>query len=463
MADTINVTKRRFAGNVMMAALCMLVALIPFQGYFNIYHHLSISIAQIVSTCLLVFSFLTIPKLKMRILLKNKLAVLVIVFWGLMALDAVIAIDRMAGIKYFLKWCSVIAVFFSVYLNVREFDDVRSVLKVFLWSAGAVSIISISIYIAAHDDLERVVKVFLNHPSIALVMEPDTLVHKLVEDRAELNWYYTLSDGSTRLRAFGTFECVLMLSGYLGLILSFIVFHCTSLFKNKQKIVNGIVYLFIVAALALTFTRSGYASFFIMIIVSAVLWFAKMKKDRKRIIIISILLATGVVAVLALPVKKGIMYRIYGTNGDIKGRIQYWGQGLKIMRARPLIGVGLANYEKGLSIYVNPSQKPWRAAHNQYIQMGAEMGSLGLLVYLLIISYGFYYSWEIYQKNNDSRLFAIGLGFLGMWLWVAFQNMFFDSIFDTKFGMMFWAMVALNARMYDFQNETSAQILPPGQ
>jgi hypothetical protein len=452
MADIHDLTKGHVAGSGMVVALCALVVLIPFQIYFNIYHNLSISVAQILSISLLVVSFLNYPKSELRELLRNKLVLLVVVLWGLMAVDALAAINKMTGIKYFLKWSSVIAVFFVVYLNLSKLEDLRSVLKVFLWTAAAVSIAAIVIYVTAKDNLEWVMHLFLNNTYIAAVMEPDTLMHKLVEDVTELNWYYSVPDGSLRLRAFGTFECVLLFSSYLGLIISFLAFYFTPIFSKAQKAANGIIYFFIIATLALTFTRSAYGVFAMVMFVNMALILLKLRKNKRIIgIMLSALILTGGAAVYAPTIRQGIMYRVAGTDGDIKVRLRYWKQGLGIMKARPLMGVGLANYGEGLKKYVNPPEKPWRAAHSQYIQIGAEMGAVGVLVYLLIIFYGLYYSWITYLKSQDYKVFTLGLGFIGMWIWIAFQNMFFDSIFSPKFGMMFWAMVALNARLYDLQ------------
>src|ERR1043165_5782211 len=72
-----------------------------------------------------------------------------------------------------------------------------------------------------------------------------------------------------------------------------------------------------------------------------------------------------------------------------EGRIQVWERGLGYMTSYPVFGVGVRNFpvaegtispqarrqERGLPVR-------WGAAHNTYIQIGAELGIPGLLLFL---------------------------------------------------------------------------------
>jgi len=69
-------------------------------------------------------------------------------------------------------------------------------------------------------------------------------------------------------------------------------------------------------------------------------------------------------------------------------RIDAWKAGISMMKDRPL-GVGLGNFGEGFVKYRPPEAIDFiglrRAAHNSYIQVGAETGVFGLLAFLLII------------------------------------------------------------------------------
>jgi O-antigen ligase len=74
---------------------------------------------------------------------------------------------------------------------------------------------------------------------------------------------------------------------------------------------------------------------------------------------------------------------------DDAGRIQIWKRGMGYMLGRPIVGVGMRNFqvaegtispraklqERGVGVW-------WGAAHNSYVQAGAELGIPGLLFFI---------------------------------------------------------------------------------
>jgi O-antigen ligase len=74
------------------------------------------------------------------------------------------------------------------------------------------------------------------------------------------------------------------------------------------------------------------------------------------------------------------------------GRVRIWKRGIGYMAEQPLFGVGMRNFpvaegtlspmarlqERGIGVW-------WGAAHNTYVQVGAELGFPGLLLYLGMI------------------------------------------------------------------------------
>lgn len=69
-------------------------------------------------------------------------------------------------------------------------------------------------------------------------------------------------------------------------------------------------------------------------------------------------------------------------------RLDAWKAGIAMMKNRPL-GVGLGNFGEGFVKYRPPDAIDFpgtrRAAHNVFIQVGAEIGFIGLLVFILLI------------------------------------------------------------------------------
>jgi O-antigen ligase len=78
---------------------------------------------------------------------------------------------------------------------------------------------------------------------------------------------------------------------------------------------------------------------------------------------------------------------------DESGRIQIWQRGIGYMFRNPVFGVGPGNFQAAegmLSSFAARQQLGvgvrWNAAHNSYIQVGAELGIPGLLIFIAIIA-----------------------------------------------------------------------------
>jgi O-antigen ligase len=84
-------------------------------------------------------------------------------------------------------------------------------------------------------------------------------------------------------------------------------------------------------------------------------------------------------------------------GGESGGRMNVWGRGIDYMEARPFTGVGLAAFpmaEGTLSTLASQQSYgrglKWSAAHNSFVQVGAELGVGGLLVFVAIMAMTFH-------------------------------------------------------------------------
>ncbi len=68
------------------------------------------------------------------------------------------------------------------------------------------------------------------------------------------------------------------------------------------------------------------------------------------------------------------------------GRMTVWREGLGLLAQRPLLGVGIGQFSAGLGMIGNGSYK---TAHNSFLQLAAELGIFGLLVFLAMLREAF--------------------------------------------------------------------------
>ena len=114
--------------------------------------------------------------------------------------------------------------------------------------------------------------------------------------------------------------------------------------------------------------------------------------------------ATALVAVVLLGTASDRYWEQMGTitsdddynHTSETGRLQIWSRGLDYMLENPILGVGPDNFpvaEGTLSPFAERQQwgigVRWNAAHNAFIQIGAELGLPGLVLFISIIACAF--------------------------------------------------------------------------
>ncbi|MDO8489463.1 MAG: O-antigen ligase family protein, partial [Candidatus Omnitrophota bacterium] len=126
-------------------------------------------------------------------------------------------------------------------------------------------------------------------------------------------------------------------------------------------------------ALALLLTRSIGALLSFSLALCLYFYLQGRFKKKSIILLLGILLVIGAVFILRASTQKQHLQPVFSTMM----RLSYWQDTLKIIKAKPLTGVGIGNFNLMQSRY----------AHNSYLQIWAEMGILGIIsIFLLIIA-----------------------------------------------------------------------------
>ncbi len=169
------------------------------------------------------------------------------------------------------------------------------------------------------------------------------------------------------------------------------------------------------------------------------------------------------------------------------GRIEIWKRGIGYMLSRPLTGVGAANFGKAegtLSELAHTRAEegkgtPWKAAHNSFVQIGAELGVPGLLALLGLLWAGFRAmrrtgaftrARRVGPKSSPESALAFALaGSLLAWMIAAFflAQAYYDIIYGVAGLVLGLAKVQREtgrrlARAQVAQTRAAAQLLRAG-
>jgi len=187
-------------------------------------------------------------------------------------------------------------------------------------------------------------------------------------------------------------------------VLPFVIWKYISSAGTK-KILSGIISLFILIGIVLTQSRGGFIGM-VAVITVTIIQIRRLEKGKLKI-----LLPALAVCCIALYFGSSEYFdrisTVFDTDKNYNysspyGRINVWKRGLEMMVNNPLLGVGVAGYMAADGFLFAADGARFQAAHNSFVQVGAELGFPGLLVFCYLI-----YSLIKEVRQIASRKFSI--------------------------------------------------------
>jgi len=166
-------------------------------------------------------------------------------------------------------------------------------------------------------------------------------------------------DYVARKRVFFPFVTPNTLAGYLAMIIP-IALSC----KNK-------ILFIIPLSLALLLTKSLGALLSLFFALGFYFYLQGKFKKRGIILLLGLLVTIALTFLVRSTAQRQHLQPIFSTVM----RLNYWKDTLEIIKAKPLTGVGIGNFNLPLSRY----------AHNSYLQIWAEMGIIGIVSFVWLV------------------------------------------------------------------------------
>jgi O-antigen ligase len=241
-------------------------------------------------------------------------------------------------------------------------------------------------------------------------------------------------------RVTAAFEQASVLGIYLGTLTPVVVSLTLYHFSGKKKLLIGLWAFFMLLCLVLSLAPGAIFGFY-----AAMLFFIILKRDRRLllVLIIGIILARFILPSVLINWPEGTLF------SSIRGRIDMCQIAMKMIKIHPFLGMGLHTFPINYQSYVLPGGQFYGTgmlpyAHNIYFHMAAEIGLIGLAVFIWLLVTLIRGCYSAYKKTESSYLKALSLGLLGGIIAFLTHGMLESSLYMSQGGILFWFMVGLN-------------------
>ena len=215
--------------------------------------------------------------------------------------------------------------------------------------------------------------------------------------------------------------------------------------KNRYLVV---VFFISLVCIALTFSKGAVAATILVFLGIFIFQLRSIfnRKNLPYIFVLSILLVSLSWAVLSTlrsspNFDKGFekAYDII-TGASVTERQEAYSVALEAFNRKPVLGIGIGNFGPYFSGYpVSAPDFGWPIVNNQYLEILAETGIVGFLVFLVFLGLIFYRSVLAYLNTDDRFLKTFSLASLFVFAGILIQYM----TFSTLYIMHIWVLIGL--------------------
>lgn len=394
-------------------------------------------------------------------LLKDRMGVLVGLFFALGALSLLVAEEPIFGIRKLLYLANVIALFFVIrevakskqdFADILKYTFAGSLLALAVGYAQFITILFVPLYTFWQWWASHVIPVFYGA----------NLGHLLSYSNTWFS-YYEEAEATLRMFSFFPDSHSFALSMILALPMAMTFF----VMKWRRAIVGSATVL-ILLAIIFSGTRGAWIGAIPVFLVLVFTFFRGPRRKVVKIAIISLLIFA-----FLFPVSSYILKFSQSRQGGIvsetaferistsfntrelsnMGRIEIWKSTFKSIQRHPFLGVGMGNYPVVLDENVSAA-KEGASAHSLYLDVASETGLFGGLLLILIFLEILWRAMQVFLKNQDPLLSTFAGFFAVYFLWVMAYSAVDVVLLNDKVLLLFVTLTALlYARNYQYRGE----------
>ena len=231
--------------------------------------------------------------------------------------------------------------------------------------------------------------------------------------------------------------------------------------KRWLALALSLIALLATATLALTHSRAGWIGFAVAVaaLVLALIWLNAGGRGRKALAIATIALVAGglLLGAIALPRVLNGGQDAVAVQGDavlqqlsLDARIEIWSRALYALQDFPFTGVGLGAFRRVVNVlyplFLMPPDVDIAHSHNMFLQVGVDLGLIGLVGYVALLIVAAASAWQI---ASTGRGFApyLALGALAALIGLHVYGLADALALGSKPSVIFWVVLGLVAAL----------------
>lgn len=243
-------------------------------------------------------------------------------------------------------------------------------------------------------------------------------------------------------------------------VINFLAFNLLFITKEYSFTRRALVLLNVLIGLVVLFKTGSRGGFVACLAVVAYLLFnrtntIKISFFKKAILVFTILLALWTISMNTERYKTILDVQSDYNLTDETGRVAIWKIGIRLMMSNPLTGVGVGRFYEGVGqdrLERGLPSARWQAAHNSFVQIGAETGVIGLFIFILMSFKVFSITGRIMNRSKSDDLVKVSemvrAGFIGHLV---------CAIFLSQAYSVYWVFyIALSAKLNQMVEEEMA-------
>ncbi len=239
-------------------------------------------------------------------------------------------------------------------------------------------------------------------------------------------------------RAYGTLENPNVLASFLVLAGSYCVGIFAPLRGGKTRISLIIIFILTAICLLLTFSRGNWVAFFWVLFIFCAFFYHKAFLPFIGGGLMVLYMGWGLLANRLMSI-----FQLQDTSAEL--RVSYVESAVAMIKEHPF-GVGWYGYQFAFpdyDFYLHDPSVIMYHAHNLFLNITAELGFLGLILFICLMWQLFKIARQIRYKQVKPWVRGIACGYIASLVGLGISGLSDYTLFNIQMGMLFWAGNAL--------------------